>query len=126
MKRFTGWLLTCALLFTGITAFALPSAIESPEADLKFKSEAIDYRIVKILLINLQQETTTVKLADMQGKEYYRRVIRDHNGFARKLDLKGLDNGRYLLSVEQNGEEWIQVVLVDDQGVMLSDIVKRA
>jgi len=122
MKRFTGILLALAFLLPGM---AYSASEPTPEENLKFRSETVDYRTIKVQLINLQKALTTVTLKDIDGKEYYRKVIKNHNGFARKLDLDGLDNGRYILAVEQNDEKWVQVVLVDDDKIRLSKVVNK-
>ncbi len=124
MKRFTGMFLALAFLMVGTLATAAPNLNDAPE-EPKITSETVDYKAIKLQLVNLQKETTVVKLEDMSGTEYYKRIVKDHNGFARRLDLNELDNGRYMLKIERNGQEWVQVVLVEDDGIRLSGFVSK-
>jgi hypothetical protein len=96
------------------------------DEDPRIKSEVADYMSIKVQIINLQKETAVVKIEDLSGKEYYKRTIKDHNGFVRKLDLNALSKGRYLLKIEQGDQEWIQVVFVDDGVIRLSKMVSKA
>lgn len=125
MKRFTGMLLALAFVFAGTYSYATSTFDSSIEDDPKIVSKVIDLKALKVQLVNLQKETTIVKLEDMSGTEFYRRTIKDHNGFARRLDLNQLDNGRYMLKIEQGSKQWVQVVLVDDDQVRVSKIVSK-
>ncbi len=126
MKRFTGMLLAFALLLPGLTTFANSSTQDGPKKGIKVKSTTNEDGQLEVRLINLQKEDTTVKLEDMDGNEYYRKLIRNHNGFARSLDLNDLANGRYMLTVAQDGQKWVQVVLIDDDTVRLSKVVAKS
>jgi hypothetical protein len=124
MKRFTGIFLALAFLLLGTVATAATNLDDLPE-EPKIVTETIDYKAIKVRLINLQKETTVVQIEDMSGTEYYRRVIKDHNGFARRLDLNDLDNGRYMLKVKQEDKEWVQVVLVEENTIRMSAMVSK-
>ena len=126
MKRFTGMLLTLAFLLVGTFSNATPAPIVTSDEDPKIISEVADYMSIKVQLVNLQQETTIVKLEDLSGKEYYKKTIKEHNGFARKLDLNDLREGRYLLKIEQDGHKWVQVVFVDEDVIRLSKMVSKS
>jgi hypothetical protein len=124
MKRFTGMLLAFAFLLLGTLATAATNFDNLPE-EPRIVTEALDYKVIKVRLVNLQQEMTIVQIQDMSGREYYKRVIKDHNGFARRLDLKDLENGRYMLKIKQDDQEWVQVVLVADDAIRMSGMVLK-
>lgn len=81
-------------------------------------------KVLKLNLANLQKIRTLVTLKDLKGNTCYSKVIRKHNGFFSKLNLSKLRKGKYILAVS-NGDELIsQVVVINDDGLVLSALTR--
>ena len=99
------------------------SAADTPDAELKMKSKVVQDHKVVVQLINLQQENTTLKLQSLDGDiTYFQEIIRQHNGYISRLNLKNLKDGRYVLQVDQADISKIQVVLIRNGKVRLSGV----
>lgn len=109
-----------------LAAFALPSFASTPaDAELIARTSVEGGKSVKVQLINLEKLHTTLSVQSLTGKEtFYQKNIRKHNGFVTKLNLEDLPKGRYILKVEQADESLTQVILIDENGVRISEIVR--
>jgi len=110
-----------AALLLGVMSMPYAQAAV-PAGKILWKVIAKEGKVLKVNLANLQQARTVVQLKDLHGSAYYTRVVRNHNGFLRLLNLSELPKGRYVLSVSQNDETISQVVVVDEDGLKLSAI----
>ena len=69
-------------------------------------------KIFHLQLANLQKQDTKVTIEDMDGAVYFRELVSDHNGYAKRINLKKLDDGKYLLNVTQGKQKMVQVIVV--------------
>jgi len=106
----------------------MPVSATTPDVDPEFTLyvKAVKERTVEVALLNLQKEKTSISIQSLDGtKTFYSNIVKDHNGFRKRLNFRNLDYGKYLLVVEQNGEKLTQVIVLDDKhGMLLSDISK--
>ncbi|MEL6141024.1 MAG: hypothetical protein AAFU67_05350, partial [Bacteroidota bacterium] len=78
---------------------------------------------IQVLLANLEGVTTHVVIRSLEsGDIMFQDRVKEHNGFSFDFDLEKLDNGRYILAVEKGETLKQQVILIDDNGVYLSQI----
>lgn len=113
-----------ALCLSVLATFSFASENEVNE-HLIMRVETNDAKALHITLANLRQITTQLKLEDLNGKVYYSDYINDHNGYGKNLSLRKLPKGRYILTVAQKGTEWKSVVVVDSDGVQVSQVVEK-
>lgn len=110
-----------AALLLGVMSMPYAHAAP-PGGEILWKVVAKEGKVLKVNLANLQQVKTVVQLKDLKGSSYFTRVVRNHNGFLRLLNLSQLPEGKYVLSVSQSDEVISQVVVVDEDGLKLSAI----
>jgi|APTNR8051073442_1049403.scaffolds.fasta_scaffold01126_7 hypothetical protein len=111
-----------AALLLGVLTMPVFAQAANPESKILVKVAPKEGKILKINLANLQKEKTVVQLKNLEGSTYFTKVVRNHNGFLRQLNLSQLPKGRYVLSVSQNDEVISQVVVIDEAGLKLSAI----
>lgn len=123
MKRITKLFLLLSL--TMATTFAMANTV-LPEATGKviIRTKTVGEKAVRVHLANLQQSVTVVKLENIAGDEFFKEVVKNHNGYAADLNLNAVPEGRYVLKVTQDGEEWAQVIRVDNNGIYLSKVTR--
>ncbi len=79
-----------------------------------------------IRLTNLQTERTTITLQNLaEGENYFRTIVKDHNGYVAQLVLDKAPNGRYLLKVQQKETTLTQVVVKEDDLILFSQVSKE-
>jgi glucose/arabinose dehydrogenase len=119
------WIKTGALasLFALITFAAQANTTDN--SPMRLLSKVMPEQTLRIQLVNLQQQTATVELTDMNGKTLHRDLIKNHNGYARIYDLKEVGDGRYLLTAKQGNDEVIVVVRIKDGTIMTSDKTRK-
>ncbi len=116
----TRWILAGVLTL----ALSLPTIANSvvlPDFIFRTSAEELEKKL-DIQLINLQQENTQIILRKMKGAVVFRETVRKHNGYQIRLDLSGLEDGRYVLQVEQDGTFKSQVISLHSGGILLSHI----
>ncbi|MEO0339578.1 MAG: hypothetical protein AAF242_10225 [Bacteroidota bacterium] len=112
--RFLALVVTLAL-----TLPTLSMANNAP-GKLQFRTK-VEGKKVKVHLANLQKMATTVSLESLDGeKRFYRGAIKDHNGYSSQLHLDKLPNGRYALTVDNNGKSYSKVIKVDGDQIWVS------
>ncbi|MDX1941255.1 MAG: hypothetical protein SFU99_11935 [Saprospiraceae bacterium] len=119
-----------SLLLALCLAISVPTFVSAhnftvePQVNVNVKT--VKERTVEISLFNLQQERTSISIQSLDGETtYFKNVIKDHNGYRKRLNLKDLAFGRYLLVIEQNGKKMQQVIVLDEEnGMLLSDVTK--
>ncbi len=121
MKYVSFVLAACLSVVAAVPALASYIA-GNPEVTLYVK--AVKERTVEVALVNLQQESTSIAIQSLDGKTtYFQSTVKNHNGYRKRLNLKDLSFGRYLLVVEKGGQRLQQVIVLDEEnGMLLSDI----
>jgi hypothetical protein len=122
----TQWILTAMLglcLFT-LDVAAGPANWPLPDENkLIVSSEATADQGMEVQLANLQQRYTKVRLTTIDDQTLVTKSINNHNGYRFAFDLSSLNDGRYLLQVEQGEKTLTQVVLISD-GIIRFSAVK--
>ena len=113
--------MVCAI--ASAPAFAHTPAIDDGEVIINVNQ--LEGKQFILHLANLEQQTTNIKLEDLQGTVYYTEMVRKHNGYAKKLNLRKLPEGRYILSVLQDNKKFVQVVVIQDDKLMFSKISEK-
>ena len=76
-------------------------------------------------LANLQQETASVTIHQLDGNQLFTQTVKHHNGYIKKFDFANVPNGRYVLTVEHEGKEYTKVIYVNEETVMLSPVSEQ-
>lgn len=120
MKRFSLFLAMCL----AISSFAFAGTSSTPDEDPIFRVKPIESKSFQVTLANLKKTTTSISLTNLSGTTFFKETIKKHNGYSKKLNLNKLPNGRYVLTVKQNGEKYSKVIYVDDDAMRISGITK--
>lgn len=107
-----------------LAVFTLPAMANStPEPEkgkLIFKTK-VEGKSVTYRLSNLQKLDTKVSIYSMdEATRYYKGYISDHNGYAKKLDLNKLSNGKYKITVENGDETLTKIMKIEDDMILFS------
>ena len=109
------------MLLLGLSFTISLQATNAPTNPVKATTEVVKEKTIALRLFNLQKFTTKIELTDLYGEaNYYKTTVRDHNGFAKKLNLKKLQDGNYLMKITQNGETIQQVIRIRGNKIMFS------
>ena len=117
MKRIS---LLMALCFCVATFSAVAAPINNAD-ELIIRVKPLENKVFKVTLANLQQKNTKITLTNLSGTTtYFEDNVIKHNGYAKKLDLSDLNDGRYLLTVKQKGEETVKVLYLSGEKILIS------
>lgn len=109
------------LCFTQAQATNFPAS----DGNILLKVSQIDENILLLQVANLQQEATKVSLRDLAGNVYYTYRIKDHNGYAMKVNIESIPEGRYILSIHQKDESKSQIIYKTEDQILLSQVSNR-
>ena len=111
------------LFIFALALFALPAiATSSPGGDVIFRTKKVDTKVFTVLLANLQQETASITIQQLDGDQIFTQTVKHHNGFNQKFDFTKVPNGRYVLTVEHEGKTYSKVIYVNEETVLLSPV----
>ncbi len=110
------------ILLAFLLPYFMPTQASVPvTAGLIAKTKLVKKDVINISLANLQQKSTYIQLTDMDSDLiYHSRYLNKKNGFSQNLNLKELQDGRYLLSVRNNGKVFKQVIVIDGDLILFS------
>lgn len=69
-----------------------------------------DQTSLDLRLANLEKQGTFVELRDLQGNTWFSQFVWRKHGYAKKLNLKGMPDGNYLLSVQHKEATIVQML----------------
>jgi len=120
MNRFACIVALCLLLP------ALPALAGDPPAGeiehVIVRTEVVDDYALQLRLANLQKETTKVEIKHLtRGTSYFSNYIRNHNGYATRMDLQKLPKGKYVLEISQQDDRRAIVMRISEYGLFLSE-----
>lgn len=118
MKTLIQGLLLLCLVATSSFAFANTPPKEGTPVLIYLDAEGGD--LLKLRLANLQRKTTYVRLADMDGYNYFEETVQDHNGFSTLLNLRKVPNGRYIIQAKQDDAMVSVVVRIQEDLILIS------
>lgn len=103
-------LIVAMLLFTSVATFA-NSLSNIPSRLLVSIEKSTDASAsLEIRLANLEKQGTTISLQDLSGTQWYSHYVNRQYGYAKKLNLEGMPDGVYTLSVKHRDATVIQVL----------------
>ena len=117
MKRFF-------VMFTMLTVFGASTIFANDFLDLepRIYVKHVEGKSFKLQLANLMQKTTKVTISDLKDGLYFEAYVSKHNGYARKIILDGVNDGRYLLNVSQDGVTYSKVMVIKDGEIQFSKV----
>jgi hypothetical protein len=121
MKFMSAMLAFCLLLCAAAPAVA---ACPNPTSEVQLTVTRVAEKTIDLTLTNLQQQRTTVTIQSLDGTViYFQENVKKHNGYHKRLNLKDLPNGKYLLTIQQGREKRRQVIVIKPElGMLLSTI----
>ncbi len=121
--KYLSLLLAVCLAFVALPSFANPTEPEAVRVEVK----AVNEKTVEVVLTNLQKERTDITLQSLnKNTTFYHETLRKHNGFRKRLNLKDLNEGKYLLTIQHNNETYQQVIVIKaDAGIALSALTNK-
>ncbi len=78
------------------------------------KIEKYNTSTIGLRLANLQKKNTIIKVVDFSTKVWISDYIKNEIGYAKRVNLKGLPAGEYLLQIENNGQYFVQAFYKND------------
>ncbi len=114
-------------LLPGLLSLALLLPLSSFAATpgnphLRMETKAVAGMVVRVQLVNMQQQAAQITLQELDGSVLYEHTIRKHNGFNLDLNVAKLPEGRYILTVKQDDTVRTQVIAIDNGEIMFSQI----
>ena len=86
------------------------------------ETKIVNTKTLSLQLVNLQENVTNISITNLkEDVEFFTQSIKTRNGFTTNLNLKNLENGKYLLIVKNNGTTQKQVIRITDNLVLLSE-----
>ena len=115
------------VMFAMLTVFGVSTTFANDVVDSepKIYVKHIEGKSFKLQLANLMQKTTKVTISDLQEGLYFEAYVSKHNGYARKIILDGVKDGRYLLNVSQDGVTYSKVMLIKDGEIQFSKVSQK-
>ena len=108
-----------SMKFTAIIAFMLTTVVgmaKEPKLNLIVNKETKSFAFV----LDTQSEETEIKFLDAQNNILYSDNVSDEM-YAKKFDLKKLDNGNYFFSMENSLKSMIYTISVKDEVVSITE-----
>lgn len=114
-------LIVAMLLFSTVATFANSLPSNSPSRLLVSieKSEG-SVQCLDLRLANLEKQGTTISLQDLSGNNWYSHYVSRQYGYAKKLNLQGMPDGVYTLSIKHPDATIIQVLRLSKGNLELS------
>ncbi len=125
MKVFK-WMATAMFALFFMSAYATDPVDQiGNDEKIIFDVKSVDGKSFVLKLANLQKQRTNVIIDDLSEPNtlFYKR-LKNHNGFAQRINLADLEDGRYKITIQQGDEQWIKVLRIEDDQLMFSDTVK--
>lgn len=98
-----------AMLLVAATVFANQLPVAPPRLLVNIE-KASEPAALEVRLANIEQKSTLLLLQDGSGKIWFSQHIWRKHGYARKLNLKGMPDGTYTLSINHDDATVIQVL----------------
>ncbi len=117
--------LVVATFMVSANAFANLPVAEEDKGMIINVDQVADKQFV-LHLANLEKQVTLIQIEDLKGRVYFNERVRNHNGYARKINLKKIPEGRYILSIKQDQKNFAQVMVVQDNKVVFSKMKERS
>lgn len=103
-------LFVAMLLFSAATVFANQMPNVGNRLIVSIEKSADAATSLDLRLANLEKQGTFVELRDLQGNTWFSQFVWRKHGYAKKLNLKGMPDGNYLLSVQHKEATIVQML----------------
>jgi hypothetical protein len=105
--------IAAVLLFSAVSVFAnqMPKAASRLIVNIEKSKEAAS---LDLRLANLEKHGTLILLQDANGNTWFSQYVWRKHGYAKTLNLKGMPDGTYTLSVNHQGATVIQALRLSD------------
>lgn len=116
-----------SLLLAFSLALTIPAIANEfePTKEVKVTVTAVAEKSLDVNVSNLQQQTTRITIENIDGSVvYFQDIVKKHNGYHKRLNLRKLKDGKYLLVVQRGTEKHQQVIVLKDATGMLLSAVK--
>lgn len=118
MKRLIFSVLT--VFAVGSISFANPTIINDDDEGIIVNIKKVEAKTIKLLLANLEQESTKISIQDQSGTTYFKSFVNNHNGYSQKIHLDKMPLGKYLFEVKNDSQRVIYVMVVRESGIIFS------
>ncbi len=109
MKKQIG-LFVAIMLFSAASVFANQMPIGEAKLIVSIEKSTENATSLDLRLANLEKKGTLILLQDVNGNNWYSQYVSRKAGFAKRLNLKGMPDGTYTLSVNHKGATVIQAL----------------
>lgn len=114
------------LLVIGVAiacAFTFASGIYKGEKVIVRIEKGETARTIEVRLANLEKMFTKVAIQDYNGTVWFDMPVNRENGYASKLNLKGMPDGDYVLYVENKGGMWAQAFNMRGSDIAFFEVI---
>lgn len=121
MRLFKMVLSLALLTFMAAPVFADNSQMQD---SLLVSVTPVAVKTIELKLGNLHQQTTQIMIQNLDGSvTYFTDYAKKKNTYRKKINLKELVDGKYLLVINHGNEKKQQVIVMKEgRGMLLSDI----
>jgi hypothetical protein len=103
-------LFVAILLFSATTVSANQMPIGKAKLIVTIEKSIENATSLDLRLANLEKKGTLILLQDMNGNNWFSQYVSRKAGFAKRLNLKGMPDGNYTLSVNHKDATVIQML----------------
>jgi hypothetical protein len=113
-------LIAALLLLGAATTFAnqMPTTVNRLLVSIEKSTDA--QTCLDLRLANLEKQGTTISLQDLSGNQWFSQFVWRQVGYAKRLNLQGMPDGVYTLSVKHRDATVIQVLRLSKGNLELS------
>jgi len=110
--------LVAIIMVTIATTCSLHAATGWETDKMIIRVEQEDGESIRIQLANLEKKHTTVSITGVDGKTWFWEKARGVHGFAKKLQLKDMPTGEYVLQIKNRDSYYVQVFIKSNSKVI--------
>lgn len=113
-------LIVAMLLFGAVASFANQMPDNESRLIVHIEKAVGNAASLDLRLVNLQKKGTLILLQDVKGNNWYSQYVWRKVGYAKRLNLKGMPDGVYTLTVKHEDATVIQVLRLSKGGLEMS------
>lgn len=119
MKTQRNLLIALVLVFTTTFTSNIIAGNSVETGRLIVKVEANHNNYLGLQMANLNKKFTKIRISDMNEKVWLSVNVTKELGYAKKINLRNMPSGTYILFVENSGQRFVQAFAKNDRGVAL-------
>jgi|GEM_PF-3220546 len=113
-------LIVAMLLFGVVASFANQMPDNENRLVVHIEKAVGNATSLDLRLVNLQKKGTLILLQDVNGNNWYSQYVWRKVGYAKRLNLKGMPEGVYTLTVKHEDATVVQVLRLSKGGLEMS------